>query len=133
MIGPVTLSVAPLEPKRPPATVVFWTKTGPEKVEEPEEAVRKTVASPTRPEAFLMLTGFEIVRPPSSWNWAAELRLTTFATLPSGVPVPSTRKLPEPPMFTVPTKSLAPFFRISMPGPTLVRPILPVTWEPIAR
>ena len=91
------------------------------------------MASPERPEAFRMLTGLAIEMPPSNWNWAAELRLMTFATLPSGVPVPSTRKLPEPPMFTVPVKSLAPFFRMSMPEPTLVTPILPVTLEPIER
>ena len=127
--GPVMSSVAPLEANKPPAKVVFWTKIGPESVPTPEEAERKIAPWPTTPVAYLILIGLAMLTPWSSWNWPVLIRLTTLVLAPKA-PVASTRKTPAaPPMLTGPVKSLAGLLTMSVPGPTLVRPMLPVIFE----
>ena len=131
---PVMSRVPPLEPKRPPAKVVFWTLIAPDKVPTPEEAAKKMADSPLRPLANWTLIGLARVTPCSIWNWPALTRLTTLVLAPNE-PEASTRKVPAAPplMLTSPVKSLAAFLRTTRPGPVLVRPPLPVMRDSITR
>ena len=73
---------------------------------------------------------FAKVTPPASWSWAALFMLTWPAPR---APEAVTWRMPEPPMFVWPVKSLAPFETMTVPEPTLVRPIAPVILESIDR